>query len=220
MQSNSEYDWEDPCWDHHFGMECEKARQPYTNRGRTDAVLKTFEVYGFHRNADGKFDDDASPHPCFECFVRKAVKNNNIAEDGQLISLSYPGLYMEPPYERPIAVKLGIADIAEKIRKSHQIGYLEGHVKRDIFAKSDSDLVREGLSVKGINGTDLFFSFCRNGALEQDMCTWHCKICKECGDWRDWHCKGCNKCRYGVTVPCSECNPNEYALWKEATGCY
>ena len=219
MQSNSEgYDWEDPCWDHHFGMECDNARKPYTAHDRTDAVLKIFQVYGFRPTSDGKKFDGATPHPCFECFVRNAVRDNNISKDGQLIAVSYLVPLVVPPYERTLFKSLRVDDIAEQIRNSHHLKYLEEDVRRGILEKSDGDLVKEALSVDGLNG-ELFYSFCRKGALEQDNCTWHCQICKVCQDWREWHCKGCNKCQYGASIPCSECNPNEYASWEKAC-CY
>ncbi|XP_071150871.1 uncharacterized protein [Mytilus edulis] len=44
----------------------------------------------------------------------------------------------------------------------------------------------------------LFYSFCRS-APEQCDCTWHCKVCKQCQDWRSWHCSNCNKCAYGIS---------------------
>ncbi|KAK7544034.1 uncharacterized protein J3D65DRAFT_598711 [Phyllosticta citribraziliensis] len=58
-----------------------------------------------------------------------------------------------------------------------------------------------------------FFSFCRpirsnNAAIGrwvQADCTWHCRGCGECMDWREWHCRKCNKCAYGVSLPCDGC---------------
>ncbi|XP_063427082.1 uncharacterized protein LOC134710629 [Mytilus trossulus] len=44
----------------------------------------------------------------------------------------------------------------------------------------------------------LFYSFCRSEP-EQCDCTWHCKVCKQCQDWRSWHCSNCNKCAYGIS---------------------
>ena len=49
-----------------------------------------------------------------------------------------------------------------------------------------------------------WYSFCWDEVV-QDSCTWHCKICGTCRDWREWHCKECNKCTYGVTLPCEHC---------------
>ena len=49
-----------------------------------------------------------------------------------------------------------------------------------------------------------FYSFCR-GQWEQANCTWHCRDCGECNDWREWHCGKCKKCTYGVTIPCEGC---------------
>lgn len=49
-----------------------------------------------------------------------------------------------------------------------------------------------------------YYSFCRK-YWEQDSCTWHCKVCKECNDWREWHCKECKQCTYGISIPCEGC---------------
>jgi hypothetical protein len=54
-------------------------------------------------------------------------------------------------------------------------------------------------------GTQYWYSFCWN-VVAQDDCSWHCKVCKECRDWREWHCKNCNKCTYGITLPCRHCS--------------
>ena len=43
------------------------------------------------------------------------------------------------------------------------------------------------------------------------MCTWHCRKCKECTDWREWHCATCDKCQYGVSIPCEKCRPLDFA---------
>ncbi|KAL1381993.1 hypothetical protein HDK64DRAFT_57011 [Phyllosticta capitalensis] len=59
---------------------------------------------------------------------------------------------------------------------------------------------------------DWFFSFCRKawgdreiGTWQQGNCTWHCRGCGECGDWRDWHCRTCNNCSYGISLRCRGC---------------
>ncbi|KAF7537061.1 hypothetical protein G7054_g4027 [Neopestalotiopsis clavispora] len=55
-----------------------------------------------------------------------------------------------------------------------------------------------------------YFSLCRGGGREQatvpprgeweqEDCTWHCRGCGECADWREWHCSKCKKCHYGWT---------------------
>lgn len=84
-RQRTKLDWDDQWgWDRHFGMEVRSARDPYTNRGRTDAVWKTLEAYGFRKsNEKGKTFDGLTPNPCFECFVRKSVKKDgNIRDDG------------------------------------------------------------------------------------------------------------------------------------------
>lgn len=53
-------------------------------------------------------------------------------------------------------------------------------------------------------GEIYFYSFCWKDVV-QESDTWHCKVCKECRDWREWHCKSCNSCTYGVSLPCEGC---------------
>ena len=69
------------------------------------------------------------------------------------------------------------------------------------------DVLLHGLHVAP--GEEWFYSFCRKN-LEQVSCTWHCRKCGECVDWREWHCKGCDKCQYGVSFPCQKCEPRSY----------
>ena len=201
-------DWEDPCWDHHFGMEDPSARGPYTSRGRTDAVWKTLQAYGFNKSADKKKAfDGLTPTPCFEYFVRENVKKvGKVLEDGQIEGNT-------------------VSELAERIRSSHQIKYLEEPVQKAIEEEDDMELVTHALSTGDIRRdgpnddresgyyTDLFYSFCREG-VEQSTCTWHCRVCKGCNHWRDWHCKGCKTCKYGVSIPCDKCNAKEYASWQ------
>jgi hypothetical protein len=62
-------------------------------------------------------------------------------------------------------------------------------------------LLRDGLAdEEGMR----YYSFCR-GQWEQGDCTWHCRDCGECNDWREWHCGKCKKCTYGVSIPCQGC---------------
>ena len=66
-------------------------------------------------------------------------------------------------------------------------------------------LLRLGLSNAEEGGhREWYYSFCREVWVE-DSCTWHCRTCGECQDWREWHCGTCRKCRYGVTIPCEGC---------------
>lgn len=188
-----DYDWEDPTWDHHFGQEQSSARDPYNNRGRTDSVWKSLMAYGFRKSPNNKspFFDGPVPSPCFEYFVRENVKERSgIQQNGEIESHS-------------------IEKIANEIRTSHQVGYLDDEDKSNIQNMDNSSLVTQALSVGGFQNMDLYYSFCRQD-LEQDTCTWHCRICKECKDWRDWHCKGCNRCQYGASIPCHKCNEREY----------
>ena len=62
-------------------------------------------------------------------------------------------------------------------------------------------LLRYGL---GDNQGIWFYSLCR-GQWVEDHCTWHCRVCGECNDWREWHCGKCDKWTYGVSIPCEGC---------------
>lgn len=187
-------------------MDDHSATGPYSNNGRTDAVWRTLEAYGFRRSADKKSFDGLIPSSCFENFARKNIRSGNLLEDGQIVG-----------YETP--------ELADRIKRSHHIDYLEGPERKAILEEEDAELVMRALSTEKIKSvqdlyyTDLFYSFCR-GDLEEGMSTWHCRYCKTCQDWRDWHCKGCKKCQYGASIPCENCNPEEYAAWKSATGYY
>ena len=54
-------------------------------------------------------------------------------------------------------------------------------------------------------GEDYWYSFCW-GTVVQDNCTWHCRPCGSCRDWREWHCADCNLCTYGISHPCEHCD--------------
>lgn len=115
-----------------------------------------------------------------------------------------------------------VRELAECIRDSDQVGYLDEENKNSIKSEDDMELVMRALSTTCIKKeddyySDLFFSFC-NGDVEQGICTWHCRVCQGCKDWRDWHCKGCKECQYGSSIPCDKCNPEEYASWKRHSG--
>ena len=62
-------------------------------------------------------------------------------------------------------------------------------------------LLRQGLSDQGY----FKWSVCRGGTWVQDDCTWHCRVCRECNDWREWHCSVCKKCQYGSSIRCEGC---------------
>mmetsp|Transcript_26208 Transcript_26208/g.32307 ORF Transcript_26208/g.32307 Transcript_26208/m.32307 type:complete len:229 (-) Transcript_26208:90-776(-) len=206
-------DWDNPFWDHHFGMQDSSTRGPYTTRGRTDAVWKTLQAYGFKKSADKKKAfDGLIPTSCFEYFVRENVKEmGNILEDGQIEGNT-------------------VSELAKRIRSSHEIGYIDDSIQEKIEKEDEMELVTRALSTKGIQRdhgpnddresgyyTDLFYSFCRE-EVEQSTGTWHCRVCKGCKDWRDWHCKGCKTCKYGASIPCDKCNATEYASWRRQAG--
>jgi len=70
------------------------------------------------------------------------------------------------------------------------------------------DLV-DGYQCEECNGEEYFYSFCWQSA-EQDSCTWHCDVCRQCRDWREWHCDECNRCTYGTSLPCQNCAGSEW----------
>lgn len=77
----------------------------------------------------------------------------------------------------------------------------------DALAEHDKELLRYALfkdAGPGEIGGYWWYSFCRE-AWEQEDQTWHCRVCKECNDWREWHCEKCKKCTYGVSIPCRGC---------------
>lgn len=196
--SDSE-DWDDVYKDHHFGLESDKAANAYTSRGRNDAVWKILEAYGFRRSTDSKKTKEQfegpTPAPCFELVARTHCSkgefiSGNVLENGEMVDYR-------------------VAELANKIRSSHHIDYMDDDQKKKILQMDDATLVRDALSVGGLDNGSHYFSFCRDD-LEQSDCTWHCRICKGCMDWRDWHCKGCNTCKYGVSIPCDKCTPGKY----------
>lgn len=80
----------------------------------------------------------------------------------------------------------------------------------DTFADmTDEEIVRS--LVTDNSSTYMFYSFCRQ-RIETDECTWHCRKCGICQDWREWHCSKCDKCQYGVTFPCKTCDPNLFLM--------
>ncbi|KXS99100.1 hypothetical protein AC578_3497 [Pseudocercospora eumusae] len=73
-----------------------------------------------------------------------------------------------------------------------------------------NELFRYGLFIPKNSCIAHYFSLCRAygnsmGTWQEDDCTWHCPVCKECHDWREWHCSNCKKCTYGVSIPCGDC---------------
>lgn len=195
---DNSHDFDDPALDHHFGLENDEARDPYSNRGRTDGVWKILGAYGFRRKADSLSFDGPTPDPCFEMTARKCCRGGKpiadlVAPNGEIMDSSVPIL-------------------AQKIRSSHHIGYLKAETKAMLDRMEDSTLVRDALSTEGLEleYESYMFSFCRDD-LDSTSHTWHCRICKECMDWREWHCRGCNKCQYGASIPCANCSPTQYA---------
>lgn len=211
--SSTSYDWEDPSWDHHFGMDHASAGNPYGKRGRTEGVWKVLEHYGFRRASaeSGKGGgkkvqhfEGKIPSPCFEKFVR------GLCDKG----------VPDPEYVNVTTGEIrdsSIASLAHGILSSHQMGYLDEDTRKKAEDMDICDLVRDALSNDGLelNYENYYYSFCRE-ELEQGSCTWHCRICGMCQDWREWHCKGCNKCKYGVSIPCDKCSRKKYDKWQKA----
>lgn len=148
---------------------------PYTNRGRTEEVWKVLLVYGFSRktNAKGKHSFvDSVPSPCFEKYVRDACRSNRYLIDSNGELTHFP--------------------IEKIVREVKSYPYFEPYQKKRLSKLSDMELVRHSLSKRGLDmiGGGFYFSLCRD-SLEQSDYTWHCRICKECKDWRTWHCGSC-----------------------------
>ena len=146
---------------------------------------------------DDKSDD--APHPCFETSLKKFLKTCKRRKEK-----------FEEEFD------CSIEDLAEDIRDSQNYQYIADEKVFDnndddnnttLYSDlSDAELVKRCLSVSGCGAESFFWSECR-GALEQGTCTWHCKRCGTCQDWRQWHCKKCDKCNYGQSVPCRTCQP-------------
>eukprot|EP00040_Diaphanoeca_grandis_P012598 m.63823 g.63823 ORF g.63823 m.63823 type:complete len:205 (-) comp23344_c0_seq1:218-832(-) len=171
----------------------ETASKPYTNRGRNEGVWRVLEYYGFVRENVERSRTNVSSdciHPCFEMEVRWRVRSGD--EDADMFG--------------------SVTAFAERIRES------ENYTPEGAFDNPDSGsqrqrdaaLVKAALSFYGSIGSDSdYWSFCRD-QFEQGSCTWHCRKCEKCVDWREWHCKTCNKCQEGVSIPCEQCEPELY----------
>ena len=159
---------------------------PFLARSRPIEVSRVLEFYGFD-----DIDDTASkrPHCCFEHYVRTEIrkdKKRKKSDNENTNELKWQS----------------VSSLAARIRLSDNYIY----VSEDTKEMSDADLVKNCLS----NDTEFYWSFCRD-SLEQSDCTWHCKACHACADWREWHCKGCRRCQYGVSMPCEKCQSLLYA---------
>lgn len=164
------------------GREDDTAGDAYSNRGRTQKVKQILATFGFVN-----FEEEPMPHPCFEKFVRDEVKKGN---HGKIDWPNWPN------------------ELAKEIRKSENFQYIN---KEEIEGLSDFELTKA--CVTNYPSLGYYFSFCDlppGGGLVQFDCTWHCRKCKRCYDWREWHCKTCNKCQYGVSIPCETCQPERY----------
>ena len=57
---------------------------------------------------------------------------------------------------------------------------------------------------EGCKGEMYWYSFCWKEVVHGG-CSWHCKECHKCRDWREWHCDVCGRCSYGISLPCDGC---------------
>jgi hypothetical protein len=151
------------------------------------------------------------PHPCFEMEVRKAVaaskKEAKRAGAGAGAGAGRGSSHISSNGE----LFDSVSSLAEAIRGHDCWGYASTEPDED-----DAVLVQKCLSASG-HECGYFYSFCRRG-MEQESCTWHCRKCRQCQDWREWHCKTCNKCQYGVSIPCEKCQPGRYRRRMESHG--
>lgn len=189
------------------GREDDTAGDPFTKRGRNENVWRVLEFYGFNRQSVEDKNSTEDIHPCFEAKVRKEVNKTKDKTPSDLFG--------------------SIESFAKSIRKSHHYEYIGDEKelfddpKKGTQQERDAALVKSVIS-QGRESLDYgYWSFCAGwdgGQLVQGSCTWHCRKCGECADWREWHCKTCNKCQYGVTIPCEKCQPERFRKRMERDG--
>lgn len=161
----------------------EKTTAPYSMRGRTPDVLDALEYYGF---ADLDKEESLKPHPCFEYMIRKECKKARSR-----------GVDADIPTIETLAMCIRGSYTYEDIGKEDS--------DKD---ESDEEFILRLISA---NGGMYYYSAC-SGQVMQSHCTWHCRVCKKCDDWREWHCGGCNKCQYGISIPCQEVSESMFSL--------
>jgi len=163
------------------GCDDPTAGEPYTDRRRTDAVKRALCKYTDRQLGEGQ--NDWSPNPCFEMFVRDKIRSG---EEDFL------------PSAKDFADRIRASDLYPHEFELHDLD----DRKLAAFCVGDSSIC---------NGCwDAYWSWCDN-MLMQNSCTWHCRKCRSCQDWREWHCKTCNQCVYGVSFPCQTCRPLDFA---------
>ncbi|KAK5688788.1 hypothetical protein LTS10_000766 [Elasticomyces elasticus] len=170
-------------------------------------------------------------HGCSERCKCKGDCNNRIGKPVR--ELGHPNLVTTPCFREMISQKDYTIDQLRSLLMGTPVGDMVSDPQADAFQEDFSDeyllewaaawktmdtrdkpahvrkLVMFGL-FEPCEGDGLpecrswFFSGCR-GFWEDESCTWHCKVCKECNDWKEWHCRNCKKCTFGVTIPCEGC---------------
>ena len=165
-----------------FKREDYTAGEPFSSRGRNGDFWATLEAMGWGL-ADALRDGTLRLQPCFEAHLRKACKAR-----------------ANPALKRSLA-DLDIEGMVADGRRDETFGRF--------FSDMSDEQIVYSLFTYGPHDShcDIFWSFCRN-EFEQRACTWHCRKCGICQDWREWHCSGCDKCSYGQTFPCQTCDPN------------
>lgn len=123
------HDFEDFTADHHFGMKHPDAGSPYNNRGRSEGVWQILAAYGFRKITDTKGKssfDGPIPNPCFELVVRDCC-----TRDGK----------PDPQFVKPNGelMENTVAEMARRIRSSHQIDYLEDAEKQSLQQMDDAN---------------------------------------------------------------------------------
>ncbi|KAI0419491.1 hypothetical protein F5X98DRAFT_335233 [Xylaria grammica] len=170
---------------------------------------------------------DGEPHRLGPCFVTQLQKMpdeafEQLTRENLFLWLKRELIPELAEYDKDIREWQEKWDELETMSSGRTGNRLQLHDRR---AELQRALLRMGLLQT--YSYNYFFSFCRGGgrwgediadsvqlfpggSWEQETCTWHCPVCRECNDWREWHCATCNKCKYGVSLPCDGCGGVTY----------
>jgi hypothetical protein len=211
--------------------EDDTAREPYTNRGRSDEVRSVLEAFGFPRSTkdskgkgkgksaqekealeEARFAEmDASPHPCFEMVVRQAAKKGQISGDGTFTWQTTS--FMRGAHTQTISV----ASIAAEIRGGEfWFGYSDDTSGKkmvssyygvtcstqDIAGMTDVELVKLALSYKGLTVAKTHETYFYS----------FCRGGKIEGSSHTWHCRKCKKCQDWREWHCKGCQKCQYGV--------
>ena len=177
--ANGIVDWDDPTTS--FKDHLDVSRQSFDARRRSPILKEILEGFGLDCSVDAV---EAVPHPCFEGHLKKLLKSAKKRKSGEDVKSNIPSTEF----------------LAGEIRSDGNYLFLSEEAQ----GYSDYELLKRCVSLDGCD--EYFYSMCR-GNLEQSACTWHCKRCGQCRDWRTWHCKQCDVCNYGQSFPCPKCQP-------------